>query len=760
MYWAAGWRSILPIPAGRKKSPPAGYTGHDATAPSYADISQWAEHRPGDNLCLAMPAGVIGVDVDGYDPKTGASTLAEAETRWGALPGTVRSTSRPDDPISGIYLYRVPPDTTLAGQILFPELGLGDVELIQPHHRYAMAWPSTHPSGRPYLWLAAFTLNPTPVDIPEPGALPELPARWVNGLQITPANLLDVANVDVEACLTLGEPSARVGARLAQAITALGAGGSRHDAMVENVLALLRFGKQNEPGIAAALMSYRAVFVAVVTGDGSRSAEDARAEYHRALTNAGAARLLGTPDVAGWFGNLGTLAVDLGAVRGEPGPADAPQQPESLASLTTLEPAEPGALGLETLEADFWTARAAHRLIFAAALSRMASPWAALACAVARILAVIPPSYSLPAVIGGPGSLNWFAVIAAKSGGGKGAAMSVARDVLWETGGRVNVRPIGSGEGMVEAYRRNGHGKNGDALPPVTSVLFTADEIDSVAAQSHRQGSTTMPILRQGFSGETLGYCYRGRADDVVPANTYRLTAVIAVQPERAGLFLDDAGGGTPQRFMWFPAGDKRIIAPAPLWPVDRFGAPARVPGIGADDLARDAGEIVVEPAVLAEIAGNRARGMNGNHDALDSHAMFAREKFAFALACMDGGRTEVTAEDWRLAGIAAAVSAKTREWVAAGYRTGKDKDARETGRLRAVTYDAQHIGERDLSDERIKRIVARIVRKLGKGPATVREISQSLGREYVWREAALAAAIDAGLIMLIDGRYHLCPQT
>ena len=113
----------------------------------------WAEEEPGGNLALRLPDGVIGIDVDAYDAKTGAATLAEAERRWGKLPPTYRSTSR-DDGISGIRLYRVPPGTQLQTVIRFPELGIGDIEIVQRHHRYVMCWPSIHPNGNRYRWIA------------------------------------------------------------------------------------------------------------------------------------------------------------------------------------------------------------------------------------------------------------------------------------------------------------------------------------------------------------------------------------------------------------------------------------------------------------------------------------------------------------------------------------------------------------------------------------------------------------------------------
>ena len=87
---------------------------------------------------------VIGIDTDHYGAKRGGDTLAEGENCWGLLPPTYTSTSR-DDGISKIRLYRIPKGVKLAGVITFPELGLGDVEIIQPHHRYLVCWPSIHP---------------------------------------------------------------------------------------------------------------------------------------------------------------------------------------------------------------------------------------------------------------------------------------------------------------------------------------------------------------------------------------------------------------------------------------------------------------------------------------------------------------------------------------------------------------------------------------------------------------------------------------
>lgn len=171
VYWAAGWRGILPLPAQKKKNPPSGYTGAGGICPSYPDVHTWA-HGPErlGNIALRMPPHVIGLDVDAYGDKQGADTLALAEAQHGALPPTWRTTSR-DDGISGIRLYRVPEGLAWPG-----EIGHG-TEIIQTGHRYAIAWPSIHPEGRTYRWI-----NPDGVvstAVPDPDELPPLPEPWV-----------------------------------------------------------------------------------------------------------------------------------------------------------------------------------------------------------------------------------------------------------------------------------------------------------------------------------------------------------------------------------------------------------------------------------------------------------------------------------------------------------------------------------------------------------------------------------------------------
>lgn len=220
VYRESGWRGVLPLKRRTKYPPPQGFTGHDGVDPSYPDVLEWAGLYPDGNVGLRLPDGVIGIDVDAYGGKTGGQTFSEAVRRWGPLPDAPRSSSRPEDPVSGIQFFRVPAGTRLLTTLGFPELGFGGVEIIQRHHRYAVCWPSVHPEGRVYQWYGP---DGTVVDPPAVDGLPDLPPEWLaEMLEPEPRDILTKDRADVGACLTEGVPSPRVVGRLRTALDACG----------------------------------------------------------------------------------------------------------------------------------------------------------------------------------------------------------------------------------------------------------------------------------------------------------------------------------------------------------------------------------------------------------------------------------------------------------------------------------------------------------------------------------------------------------
>lgn len=285
-YLAAGF-APLPLPYGRKKDPPPGWTGNDGGWPSYPDVQAWVDSDGGGNIGLRLPPHVIGIDVDNYESKIGGPVFAALQDRHGALPATWRSTSR-EDGVSAIRFYRIP-----AG-LRWPGIAGPGIEIIRYGHRYAVAWPSRHPdTGNTYRWTTpagATTLS----DVPIVDELPELPSAWVTALtgdqaatDQAHADLTDTAARQWLAQRSTGPPCRRIDRALAAGLTDLAAGTSRHDTALQVTNRLIWLAGEGHPGTSVALATVQAAFLTAVTaGAGARDLRDAEAEWGRMVSGA------------------------------------------------------------------------------------------------------------------------------------------------------------------------------------------------------------------------------------------------------------------------------------------------------------------------------------------------------------------------------------------------------------------------------------------------------------------------------------------
>jgi hypothetical protein len=195
-YKAAAW-SPLPLPAGKKKPPPAGWTGYDAKQPSWADVETWVGEHPDGNICAWLPPGMIGIDVDAHKGARELAAWRDLETRHGPLPDTAPWCSSRDDGVSGVRFFSVP-----AGYKAVTDLGLAG-EVIQAHHRYVVVPPSIHPdTGRAYRWIIPAGI------IPDARKLPPLPPAWLEGLRAgnghAPAGDTGWTDPDIDALIEHG----------------------------------------------------------------------------------------------------------------------------------------------------------------------------------------------------------------------------------------------------------------------------------------------------------------------------------------------------------------------------------------------------------------------------------------------------------------------------------------------------------------------------------------------------------------------------
>jgi hypothetical protein len=278
-YFLAGW-CPLPLPPRKKSSPPTGTTGR-YEMPDKKKIQGWAKERDARcNIAIRVPDNVIGIDVDAYDAKVGRASLESLVAEFGELPPTWTLTSRSDG-VSGIRFYRVP------GGLHWPGEAKPDVQIVQHHHRYAVAYPSVHPDTRGvYLWYGpGDVLNGAPKsvtvehEIPSIDDLAELPADWVSGL--TSGRLWAELSADFGATRSdivdwiKARPSG-VECRLMRkqaeaAIEELSSGvGGAHDALNSRVYALVALASEGHSGLDTALSRVRAAFTTEVTRPGRK----------------------------------------------------------------------------------------------------------------------------------------------------------------------------------------------------------------------------------------------------------------------------------------------------------------------------------------------------------------------------------------------------------------------------------------------------------------------------------------------------------
>lgn len=258
---AAGW-SPLPLPPRSKANPPTGYTGEHGARPDAATIDQWLETHAAGNVAVRAPDGIVGVDVDQYGDKTGNDRLEQLLAELDiTLPATWISSARPFP--SGIRWLRIPAGVRLRGA------PLPGVEIVQRHHRYAVAPPSIHPdTGDAYRWIApGGELSTTPPPIDE---LPDMPAELIAAW----ADTTEPA-AHRPARPAAPAPAGRDRSRAVDDVLSSRRGwapGGRHDEACRVSMALARLEHSGHPGATEALEHVGADFAAAVGGerDGDR----------------------------------------------------------------------------------------------------------------------------------------------------------------------------------------------------------------------------------------------------------------------------------------------------------------------------------------------------------------------------------------------------------------------------------------------------------------------------------------------------------
>ncbi|SKX71484.1 Uncharacterised protein [Mycobacteroides abscessus subsp. bolletii] len=325
---------------------------------------------------------------------------------------------------------------------------------------------------------------------------------------------------------------------------------------------------------------------------------------------------------------------------------------------------------------EFFTATPELQTIYRWARARYAAPWAVFGAVLLRVSASVGPQVQLPGLIGGRASLNLLCAFVSASGGGKGISDKVAR-LAWPKA--ILELPIGSGEGIAATFKRPD--KEDENNEVITAAIFNVPEVDTLAGIAARQGSILLAQLKSMAMGEQIGQQNASKGTTrVVQAHTYRACLSVGAQPGHTGVIFDDATGGTPQRFLWFPTTDASMPSeaaqdPAPL----NTDLPIYVPNDdGVVEIAYGPDEIR-QTIISAHLARQRGQG-----DALDGHALLTRCKVAALLAILHH-RSVVSELDWQLSETVMKVSDATRDWITSEAKKAQRAKVRERAIARAV---------------------------------------------------------------------------
>jgi Bifunctional DNA primase/polymerase, N-terminal len=637
LKWAeAGWY-VLPVRRGTKN--PGSIVGehwHHQSSRDQKQIAAWFAGTDHDIAVHCGRSGAVVLDVDKPE-------LVPEHWRTHLDTAPYQST-RPDTPRRGHYIYAMPPDRSI-GNPTFPggEIrGLNGVIVVAN---------SFHKDGGEYR-------------VRRTGPLPVLPDEIADQLHDSSPGEDAATDQQVAAFLVnhqrashpdlLLGPVRQLEARIAE-------GESRHDTTVSALVWAMD---------EAAAGCYRADDAAAAIKDVFLTAiATQRKPDDRVLTGARAVSEYS-----------GMVAWAVGQAR-----AKTAEELTDRRARAERNGNRDNAIDLTAADEEtFWTSCGELTACRAYARAVRVGPWAMLGAALAFTSATIPPHVVLPGLVGDYASVNLYVLLPGESGRIKSAAISAAKAWLRAIPAPENIKP-GSGQGIAKcfAYIKRDHANKPKQVGKRWTAVAVIPEIDTLTAAGAMTGSSLWAEFRSAWSDERVGHDYTDAEKTIIlQPRRYRLCMIVGAQPLRTRPLLDDIDAGTPQRFVWIPLDDpgapeQRPNPPAPLrlprWPEDRD-----LRSIVATDedraqllhepVDRDALHVLDVPPEAAEaidtVAREKLRG-NPDIDPLDGHRLLCQLKVAAALMRLRQ-HTEISSQDWELAGTVMAVSDATREQVRA----------------------------------------------------------------------------------------------
>lgn len=423
-----------------------------------------------------------------------------------------------------------------------------------------------------------------------------------------------------------------------------------------------------------------------------------------------------------------------------------------LSEIATMEPKIDGEEG----EDWFWNSREELSRIRQWGQAQMVSPWALLGEILTEVIARVPPTFVLPDIIGGYGSLNMLLAITGESSSGKGGASAVLEQALDIDEPEINMmKPVrwgvGSGEGLVKHYAYSS-AKEGQ-IRIAHTVIVSVGEVVSLNAIVSRGSETLTGELNKFYMGEPLGFGYGDPTKKLnIGRYSYRGMLIVGVQPEHSSLIVEDNGSGFSRRWMLMNASDMfppdvRPSKPEPIkWSLPR----------GLYELDHDA-ERPLEVADVcdearAEIVEARELAYRGKGDSTRGHILFTQEKFALGLGLLNM-RTGINSEDWRLAQYATERSDELRAMCKRALRKRKFATARAEGQLDGVREVASDEMKGHETQQKFWQLVLKRIPATGE--VTRADIGEKMPSRRAELKVALTEMVKAGILSVRITKYQ-----
>lgn len=390
------------------------------------------------------------------------------------------------------------------------------------------------------------------------------------------------------------------------------------------------------------------------------------------------------------------------------------------------ETSAPVTVALPTLPDEFWTARPWLEAVREAAWSRVVAPDAVLGAVLARYATLVPTAYRIPPIVGSEGTFDWMSVLVGHSAAGKSSAMRIAAEIIparYEKTIRWDL-PVGSGEGLVQAFYGTAETDNGKTEQRVTqqAVHFAIDEGKVLADLGNRQGSTLISVMCSALMGQNLGQANATKERNrVIEARRVRVAAVAGIQVHHGDALVSEAliSQGFTGRILFFATEDPTLPDDLADWP-DTFPFEPPPPNVTGTTVPLTYSDSVIEHIRNAQIAKVRGQSVE---TPIEGHQRFIRARLAGLFALTDG-RLDVTDDDWTLAGIVTDTSARIRSVLIDVAR--HKEDLKHESRARRTISTAVRIDEAKAERAHGRDIAGRVLDYIAEGAVTRKEL---LGR-------------------------------